>query len=142
MQAADFWQQPQKSAPVLKKRRALERQKQLLDRGFNNVISADTLDQAEDLIQESPGNIILILELTPSWNKQAEIDFLNKIKKIHHSKLVLFLCTTEELNSDMQDQFKDMGISEFIFQRFDLEHFGEDLENAIQKHSPERLNLT
>ena len=116
-------------------------QGQLLDRGFTNVISTDTFDQASEVILTEEGKVVLIMELTPSWNKQAEIDFLNKMKKKHKSKLVLFLCTTEELNSDVQDQFKNMGIAEFIFQRFDLQSFGKELEEAIKKFSPQSLNL-
>ena len=114
---------------------------QLQRRGFDNVKSADTFALADDVIEQANGKVILIMELTPSWNKQAEIDFLNEMKKKYKSKFVLFLCTTEELNSDVQDQFISMGISEFIFQRFDLDSFGADLETAIKKFSPESLNL-
>ena len=111
----------------------------LAKRGYNNLKYTSTLEEAEHYIAGATEKVILILELTPSWNHHQEIEFLERVKMLGGTHLVMLLCTSEDMDSTLQFQFKNQGVDAFVFQRFDLDNYGMELQEAIEKNAPHLL---
>ncbi len=108
--------------------------KALQIRGYSNIECFTSIEKAEKCIMEKEEGCVVILELTPSWNKQREIEFVDNIKAYQLIKPIHVICTSEEVEQNMFREFLKHGCSSIVFQRFDLLNFGLELDEAIQQN--------